>query len=146
MKLKWDYSLISYSTFIDDIRPLMMIYEMSKICLNHFIPTLQKQLKTIFQRNFKFQVGMRNYHVRRNKEFCPVLNLDKLWTLVSEQSRLKYAGATDGKVPVINIVKAVSIPVKVTKKSLDCLGKISCINVSKFIIDRFLLVILSQST
>lgn len=51
---------------------------------------------------------MRNYHQRKNKEFCPVLNLDKLWTLVSEQSRLKYANATDGKVPVINIVKAVS--------------------------------------
>ncbi|XP_050362969.1 60S ribosomal protein L27a [Nymphalis io] len=52
------------------------------------------------------KLGMRNYHLRRNKEFCPVLNLDKLWTLVSEQSRLKYANATDGKVPVINIVKA----------------------------------------
>lgn len=52
---------------------------------------------------------MRNYHQRKNKEFCPVLNLDKLWTLVSEQARLKYANATDGKVPVINIVKAVSI-------------------------------------
>lgn len=52
---------------------------------------------------------MRNYHERKNKLFNPVLNLDKLWTLVSEQSRLKYATATDGKVPVINIVKAVSI-------------------------------------
>ncbi|GBP07083.1 60S ribosomal protein L27a [Eumeta japonica] len=52
------------------------------------------------------KLGMRNYHLRRNKNFCPVLNLDKLWTLVSEQSRLRYAGATDGKVPVINIVKA----------------------------------------
>ncbi|KAH9638238.1 hypothetical protein HF086_013676 [Spodoptera exigua] len=51
-------------------------------------------------------LGMRNYHVRKNKLFNPVLNLDKLWTLVSEQSRLKYASATDGKVPVINIVKA----------------------------------------
>ncbi|KOB76070.1 Ribosomal protein L27A [Operophtera brumata] len=52
------------------------------------------------------KLGMRNYHQRKNKEFCPVLNLDKLWTLVSEQARLKYANATDGKVPVINIVKA----------------------------------------
>lgn len=58
---------------------------------------------------FPFQLGMRNYHLRRNKEFCPVLNLDKLWTLVSEQARLRYANATDGKVPVINIVKAVSV-------------------------------------
>lgn len=52
---------------------------------------------------------MRNFHLRKNKVFCPVLNLDKLWTLVSEQARLKYANASDNKVPVINIVKAVSI-------------------------------------
>lgn len=56
-----------------------------------------------------FQLGMRNFHLRRNKDFCPVLNLDKLWTLLSEQARLKYANATDKKVPVINVVKAVSI-------------------------------------
>lgn len=54
------------------------------------------------------QIGMRNFHLRKNKDFCPVLNLDKLWTLVSEQARLKYASAPDNKVPVINIVKAVS--------------------------------------
>ncbi|MCP5809852.1 uL15 family ribosomal protein, partial [Klebsiella pneumoniae] len=52
------------------------------------------------------KLGMRNFHFRKNKNFCPVLNLDKLWTLVSEQTRLKYASAPDGKVPVINIVKA----------------------------------------
>ncbi|XP_053599918.1 large ribosomal subunit protein uL15 [Plodia interpunctella] len=52
------------------------------------------------------KLGMRNFHLRKNKDFCPVMNLDKLWSLVSEQTRLKYANATDGKVPVINIVKA----------------------------------------
>lgn len=48
---------------------------------------------------------MRNYHLRRNTKWCPTMNLDKLWTLVSEQRRLKYKDSQK-KVPVINIVKA----------------------------------------
>ena len=50
---------------------------------------------------------MRNYHLRRNTKWCPTLNLDKLWTLVSEQTRLKYKDS-GSKVPVIDLVKAVS--------------------------------------
>lgn len=50
---------------------------------------------------------MRNYHLRRNTKWCPALNLDKLWTLVSEQTRLKYKDV-EGKAPVIDLVKAVS--------------------------------------
>lgn len=33
------------------------------------------------------------------------MNLDKLWTLVSEQTRLKYKDV-EGKAPVIDLVKA----------------------------------------
>lgn len=51
---------------------------------------------------------MRNYHVRKNSKWCPAINLDKLWTLVSEQTRLKYKDHPEGKAPVIDIVKAVS--------------------------------------
>lgn len=51
---------------------------------------------------------MRNYHLRRNTKWCPTINLDKLWTLVSEQTRLKYKDNPEGKAPVIDIVKAVS--------------------------------------
>lgn len=51
---------------------------------------------------------MRNYHLRRNTKWCPTLNLDKLWTLVSEQTRLKYKDS-ENKVPVIDLVKAVSV-------------------------------------
>lgn len=54
------------------------------------------------------KLGMRNYHLRRNTKWCPTINLDKLWTLVSEQTRLKYKNNADGKAPVIDIVKAVS--------------------------------------
>ena len=56
-----------------------------------------------------FQLGMRNYHLRRNSKWCPTINLDKLWTLVSEQTRLKYKDHPDGKAPIIDIVKAVSV-------------------------------------
>lgn len=46
--------------------------------------------------------------MRRNHKFCPTVNLDKLWTLVSEQTRLKYKDNPEGKAPVIDVVKAVS--------------------------------------
>merc|ERR1712134_122965 len=46
------------------------------------------------------KVGMRYFHKTQQKFFRPVLNVDKIWTLVTEQTRLKYqnAKATD-KVP-----------------------------------------------
>ncbi|WP_439952958.1 uL15 family ribosomal protein, partial [Acinetobacter pittii] len=49
---------------------------------------------------------MRNYHLRRNQKFCPSLNLDKLWTLVTEQTRLKYKNHPEGKAPVIDCIRA----------------------------------------
>ena len=54
------------------------------------------------------KVGMRHYHLTRNKYHCPTVNLDKLWSLISEQTRLDYKGRTDGKAPIIDVVRAVS--------------------------------------
>lgn len=51
---------------------------------------------------------MRNYHLRKNTKWCPSINLDKLWTLVSDQARAKAQKTTD-KAPVIDVVRAVSI-------------------------------------
>ncbi|TEA40461.1 hypothetical protein DBR06_SOUSAS19310004, partial [Sousa chinensis] len=34
---------------------------------------------------------MRHYHLKRNQSFCPTGNLGKLWTLVSEQTRINAA-------------------------------------------------------
>merc|ERR1712188_140717 len=53
------------------------------------------------------KVGMRYFHKTQNKFFCPTINVEKIWTLVTEQTREKYAsaGASD-KVPVIDCVKA----------------------------------------
>eukprot|EP00736_Rhodelphis_marinus_P013516 Rmarinus@m.24561 len=51
------------------------------------------------------KVGMRYYHLTRNQYHCPSVNLDKLWTLVSEQTRKTYADKKD-KAPVIDVVRA----------------------------------------
>lgn len=55
------------------------------------------------------KVGMRHYHLKRNQKFCPTVNLDKLWTLVSEQTRLNYAKNEAGLAPVIDVVRSVSL-------------------------------------
>merc|ERR1711978_270491 len=39
------------------------------------------------------KVGMRYFHKTQNKFYCSTINLDKLWTLVSEETRTKYANA-----------------------------------------------------
>ena len=54
------------------------------------------------------KVGMRQYRVLKNRLWRPALNLDRLWSLVTEQHRLAYAEKTD-VAPVIDVVKAVSV-------------------------------------
>ena len=50
------------------------------------------------------KVGMRHYHLKRNQSFCPTVNLDKLWTLVSEQTRVNAAKNKTGAAPIIDVV------------------------------------------
>ena len=52
---------------------------------------------------------MRHFHLTKNKYHRPAVNLDKLWSLVSEQTRQYYQDKTDGPVPVIDVVRAVSM-------------------------------------
>jgi hypothetical protein len=52
------------------------------------------------------KVGMRHFHLTKQKYWCPTINLDKLWTLVSEQTREFYKDKTD-KAPVIDCVRSV---------------------------------------
>lgn len=47
---------------------------------------------------------MRNFHVRKNHYYCPTINLDRVWSLVSEETRKKYSDVTD-KAPVIDVVR-----------------------------------------
>lgn len=51
---------------------------------------------------------MRHFHLQRNHEFCPSINIDRLWSLVSEQTRKDYQNIKD-KAPVIDVSKAVRI-------------------------------------
>ena len=49
--------------------------------------------------------GIRQFHFKRNWKHCPTINTDKLWTLVSEQTR---TAANKDKAPVIDVTKSVS--------------------------------------
>lgn len=51
---------------------------------------------------------MRNFHLNRNHNFCPTLNLEKLWALVGNEN-FERAKKEGDKVPVIDIVQFVSI-------------------------------------
>merc|ERR1712212_252143 len=52
------------------------------------------------------KVGMLYFHKTMNKYHCPTVNIDKLWSLVSEQTRINYASKPDGPAPVIDCVQA----------------------------------------
>jgi large subunit ribosomal protein L27Ae len=48
------------------------------------------------------KVGMRYFHLNKNKYHCPVINLDKIWTLVGEDARVEAAKDTS-TAPVIDV-------------------------------------------
>jgi len=53
------------------------------------------------------KAGMRHFHYQKNQYYEPSVNLDKLWTLVSDATRQKYAKAgPKDKVPVIDVTRA----------------------------------------
>jgi len=47
---------------------------------------------------------MRTFHKLKNHYHCPIINLDKLWTLVGEEARLAAAKDTS-KAPVVNVTE-----------------------------------------
>ncbi|EPY74618.1 60S ribosomal protein L27a-like protein [Camelus ferus] len=51
------------------------------------------------------KVGMRHYRLKRNQSFCPTVNLDKLWTLVSEQRWVNATNNKTGVAPIIDVVR-----------------------------------------
>ena len=52
------------------------------------------------------KVGMRTFHKKRNLEFCPTVNIDRLWSMVPKEM---YDAAKDGKggdqAPMIDVTK-----------------------------------------
>uniref|UniRef100_F7FP59 Large ribosomal subunit protein uL15 n=1 Tax=Ornithorhynchus anatinus TaxID=9258 RepID=F7FP59_ORNAN len=51
---------------------------------------------------------MRHFHLK-NQSYCPTVNLGKLWTLVSEQTRVSAAKKKPGVAPIIDVVRSVKM-------------------------------------
>ncbi|KAL2935033.1 60S ribosomal protein L27a-3 [Bienertia sinuspersici] len=49
------------------------------------------------------KVGMRYFHRLRNKFHCPIVNLDKIWSMVPQD--VKDKAAKEGKSPVIDVTQ-----------------------------------------
>merc|ERR1719498_195707 len=54
--------------------------------------------------------GMRYFHMQINRQHMPIINTDKLWSLVSEATR-NAASKSKDKAPVIDVTKSVSISI-----------------------------------
>jgi large subunit ribosomal protein L27Ae len=56
------------------------------------------------------QVGMRTFHKKRNLEYCPTINIDRLWSLIPEEVYLQSKAASESarkdNAPVIDVTKA----------------------------------------
>ena len=53
------------------------------------------------------KVGMRHFHVLKNRYHCPTVNIDKLWSMLPEETyeAAKAAGADAKKAPVLDVTK-----------------------------------------
>ncbi|RKO83606.1 ribosomal protein L18e/L15P, partial [Blyttiomyces helicus] len=51
------------------------------------------------------KVGMRRFHLTRQGQWAPVVNIDKLWSLVPEEARAKAVADPTGPVPVIDVLR-----------------------------------------
>lgn len=55
------------------------------------------------------KVGMRYFHWRKGLDYCPTINVDRVWTLVSDATKdaAKQAAGKQGvAVPIIDVTKA----------------------------------------
>lgn len=50
------------------------------------------------------KVGMRHFHLLKNQTYCPVINLDQIWSLVPEEARKQIADMKD-KLPVVDLTQ-----------------------------------------
>ncbi|CAG2178988.1 unnamed protein product, partial [Oppiella nova] len=53
------------------------------------------------------KVGMRTFHLKKNslKHYCPTINVEQIWALVGDKMREHYKASTDGKAPVVDVIK-----------------------------------------
>jgi large subunit ribosomal protein L27Ae len=52
------------------------------------------------------KVGQREFHKLKNRRWCPSVNLDRLWSLLSQRTQEKYTEGEAAVTPVINIVRS----------------------------------------
>ncbi|KAJ4366277.1 60S ribosomal protein L28 [Neocucurbitaria cava] len=50
------------------------------------------------------KVGMRHFHLQRNHEWKPVVNVDKLLSLIPNEHREKFTSSDSKTAPVINLL------------------------------------------
>jgi len=50
------------------------------------------------------KVGMRHFHLVKNRKYCSIVNIDKLFNVAGEGVYEAAKNATDGKAPVIDLV------------------------------------------
>ncbi|PKU68793.1 60S ribosomal protein L27a-3-like [Dendrobium catenatum] len=51
------------------------------------------------------KVGMRYFHRLRNKFHCPIVNIDRLWSLVPEEVKAAATKAPGGSAPMIDVTQ-----------------------------------------
>ncbi|ERM97648.1 hypothetical protein AMTRI_Chr01g110240 [Amborella trichopoda] len=52
------------------------------------------------------KVGMRYFHKLRNKFYCPIVNVDKLWSLLPEEAKPKaIATQKSGEAPLLDVTQ-----------------------------------------
>lgn len=53
------------------------------------------------------KLGMRQFHLLKNREWRPILNLDKLWALIPAEEREKYlTSSSASSAPIIDTLAA----------------------------------------
>ena len=63
-----------------------------------------KIIFTKYHPHYVGKLGMRHFHLLPNQYYNPTINLDSLWSLVSERKRKEIP---KGRMPVIDVVRAV---------------------------------------
>lgn len=49
------------------------------------------------------KLGMRQFHLLKNRDWCPVLNVDKLWSLIPAEQREQYlTSSSTSAAPVVD--------------------------------------------
>ncbi|CDI82893.1 ribosomal protein L22, putative [Eimeria acervulina] len=52
------------------------------------------------------KVGMRHFHLLRNQQYCPVINVDRLWSLMSPNALEQAKSGNKGKAFVLDCTRA----------------------------------------